>query len=64
MRNLICIVALIWQNGIPTDLQTLVPAGSPTFNNVGNINDLGQIAICSGRSGDGTIAGYLLVPTH
>lgn len=62
--NFISQRVVIWQNGTPTDLQTLVPAGSPTFNNVGNINDLGQIAICSGRFVDGTIAGYLLVPTH
>jgi uncharacterized membrane protein len=55
---------VIWQNGTPTDLQTLVPAGTPAFTDVANVNDLGQIGIDSGSLGDGTIAGYLLVPAH
>jgi uncharacterized membrane protein len=55
---------VIWQNGIPTDLQTVVPSGTPTFNSVGKIPDSGQIAVDSGNFDDGTIAGLLLVPTH
>jgi len=62
--NLISQTPVIWQNGTVTNLQTLVPAGTPTFTDVANTNDLGQIGIDSGSLGDGTVAGYLLVPTH
>jgi uncharacterized membrane protein len=62
--NLLSQREVIWQNGTPTDLQTLVPPGTPTFNTVGEINNFGQIAMDSGSFGDGSIAGYLLVPTH
>src|SRR5664280_1512945 len=41
--NLISQTPVIWQNGTVTNLQTLVPAGTPTFTDVANTNDLGQI---------------------
>jgi len=62
--NLLSQRYVIWQNGTVTELQTLVPVGTPTFVDVANINDLGQIGVLSGSFADGTIAGYLLVPTH
>jgi len=55
---------VIWQNGTVTDLDLLVPAGTPPFTDVANINDVGQIGIDSGYLGDGSVAGYLLVPNH
>ena len=56
--------AVIWQNGTVTDLQTLVPAGTlPLTYNIGNINDLGEIAV-DATNPDGTSLGLLLVPTH
>ncbi|MGB7555390.1 MAG: hypothetical protein WBM04_13535, partial [Candidatus Korobacteraceae bacterium] len=55
---------VLWQNSTVTDLQTLVPAGTPVLTDVGHINDLGQIDVDSGSGSDGTTAGYLLVPKH
>jgi uncharacterized membrane protein len=62
--NLISQREVLWQNGTVTELQTLVPAGTPAFTDVANINDLGQVGVDSGSIADGTVAGYLLVPTH
>jgi hypothetical protein len=55
---------VIWQNGTVTDLDLLVPAGTPPFTDVANINDVGQIGIDSGYLRDGSVAGYLLLPNH
>jgi uncharacterized membrane protein len=54
----------LWQNGTVTEVQTLVPPGTPPLTDVGSINDLGEIAVDSGFLTDGKGAGYLLVPTH
>jgi len=55
--------AVIWQNATVADLQTLVPPGTPPLNyQVGNINDLGVIAV-DATNPDGTSLGLLLVPT-
>jgi uncharacterized membrane protein len=54
----------LWRNGTVTEVQTLVPLGTPPLTDVGNINDLGEIAVDSGFLTDGMGAGYLLVPTH
>jgi probable HAF family extracellular repeat protein len=62
--NFIFGTIVIWENGTVTDLDTLVPAGTPGFTDVANINALGQIGIDSGYQGDGTVAGYLLVHNH
>ncbi len=58
------ITSVIWQNGIPKDLQTLVPAGTPplTFG-VSNINELGDIAL-NASDPDGNPIALLLLPTH
>ena len=56
--------SVIWQNGTVTDLQTLVPAGTPPLTyEIGNINNLGEIAV-NATNPDGTSLGLLLVPTH
>lgn len=62
--DLLSLRVVLWQNGTVTDLQTLVPAGTPVLTDVAHINDLGQIDVDSGSGGDGTTAGYLLVPKH
>src|SRR5208283_942305 len=37
--------ALVWQNKVPVDLNTLIPAGSPWYlQNARSINDAGEIA--------------------
>lgn len=53
---------VIWQHGTVTDLQTVVPADTPTLTDVGNANLKGQIAVDTGFFDDGTLAGYVLVP--
>jgi probable HAF family extracellular repeat protein len=55
--------ALVWQNKVPVDLNTLVPAGSSWYlQNACSINDAGQIA------GQGLINGevhaFLATPIH
>ena len=55
--------ALVWQNKVPVDLNTLVPAGSPWYlQNACSINDAGEIA------GQGLINGevhaFLATPIH
>ena len=60
--NLLSQRVVIWQNGTVTDLQTLVPANTPTFTDIGNVNLQGQIAIEAGSFDDGSLAGYVLIP--
>lgn len=56
--------AAIWENGTVTDLQTLVPPGTPPLTyETGNINDLGEITV-NATNPDGTPLALLLVPTH
>jgi uncharacterized membrane protein len=55
---------VLWEHNNITELQTLVPPGTPTLTDVGHANLLGQIDVDSGSFDDGTIAGYLLVPRH
>src|ERR1019366_4868020 len=55
--------ALVWQNKVPVDLNTLVPAGSPWYlQNACSVNDAGEIA------GQGLINGevhaFLATPIH
>jgi probable HAF family extracellular repeat protein len=55
-------VALLWQNGVMTNLNTLIPAGSPMFLiEALGINNRGQI-IGYGSLPDGQVLGYLLTP--
>ena len=52
----------IWQNGKVTDLQQLVPAGTPPLTwSMGNINNLGEIAV-NATNPDGSPLGVLLAP--
>jgi probable HAF family extracellular repeat protein len=54
--------AFIWQNGVMTDLNTLIPAGSPLYLlEAFGINDRGQIA-GFGQLSNGELRGYLLNP--
>jgi hypothetical protein len=46
-----------------TDLNDLVPAGTPLLNQTGGINDRGQIA-ASAFLADGTIVSFVLTPIH
>jgi uncharacterized membrane protein len=56
--------SVIWQHGTPTDLQTLVPPGTPPFTfGVSNINNLGEISL-DATDPDGNPIALLLVPTH
>ena len=55
--------ALLWENGVMTDLNTLIPAGSPwylqstaTINNAGEITGQGLI--------NGEVHAFLLTPRH
>jgi probable HAF family extracellular repeat protein len=52
----------LWQDGVMTDLNTLIPPGSPLFlkEPIG-INDRGQIA-GFGLLSDGEQRGFLLTP--
>lgn len=52
-----------WQNGIPTELQTVVPPGTPTLTDVGNANLFGQISVGSQSNLDGHTVAYILTPT-
>lgn len=55
--------AYLWQNGVMTDLNTLVPADSPLYLLVGfAINDVGEIA-GFGVSSTGNIHGFLATPS-
>ena len=55
-------IAWLWQNGVMTDLNTLIPAGSPMFLiEALGINNRGQI-IGYGSLPNGQVLGYLLTP--
>jgi probable HAF family extracellular repeat protein len=55
--------AYLWQNGVMTDLNTLVPADSPLYLLVAfAINDVGEIA-GFGVSSTGNIHGFLATPS-
>ncbi len=55
--------AFIWQNGVMTDLNTLIPSGSPLYLQVGQeINDQGEIAGYATDQSSGTNPAFLLVP--
>jgi probable HAF family extracellular repeat protein len=57
-------VALFWQNGVMTDLNTLIPPNSPLFLlEALSINDRGQIA-GFGQLSDGEHRGFLLTPCY
>ncbi len=53
-----------WQNGVPTELQTVVPPGTPTLTDVGNANLLGQISVSSETNLDGNTVTFVLTPNH
>ncbi len=53
----------LWQNGVMTDLNTLIPAGSPLFLLAPfNINSRGQIAGCALQTSTGEIHTFLATP--
>ena len=55
-------VAWIWQDGVLTDLNTLIPPGSPLFlMEALNINDRGEVA-GFGSLSNGEVLGFLLTP--
>lgn len=57
-------VDFLWQNGVMTDLNDLVPAGTPLLNgSPGGINERGEIAATAFLP-DGTSVGFLLTPIH
>jgi uncharacterized membrane protein len=53
---------VLWQHGTVLDLQTAVPASTPPISDVGNVNNLGQIAVETGFFDDGSLAAYVLEP--
>jgi probable HAF family extracellular repeat protein len=56
--------AFLWQNGVMTDLNTLIPAGSPLFLLFASgINDVGEI-VGFGVTGTGDVHGFLATPKH
>ncbi len=56
--------AFIWQNGVMTDLNTLIPAGSPLYLFTAcSINSRGEI-IGIALTGDGQFHGYLATPVN
>jgi probable HAF family extracellular repeat protein len=60
--------AFIWQDGVMTDLNTLIPADSNLFATMANkINERGQIgamAIVGSGPDEGNIHAILLTPVH
>lgn len=57
-------VAVLWENGTITDLNTVIPAGSPLFlMEATAINDRGEIA-GFGRLTNGDHRGFILTPCH
>jgi probable HAF family extracellular repeat protein len=57
-------VAVLWENGTITDLNTVIPAGSPLFlMEAVSINDRGEIAGW-GRLANGYIRPFLLIPCN
>jgi probable HAF family extracellular repeat protein len=57
--------AYVWQNGVMTDLNTLIPADSPLYliEATGTINDWGQIAGIALVISTGEVHGFLATPT-
>jgi probable HAF family extracellular repeat protein len=58
--------AYLWQNGVMTDLNTLIPANSPLYllEATGTINDLGWIAGIALQISTGAIHAFLLTPVY
>jgi probable HAF family extracellular repeat protein len=58
--------AYIWQNGVMTDLNTLIPANSPLYllEATGTINDTGQIAGIALQISTGDTHAFLLTPVY
>ena len=58
--------AFLWQNGVMTDLNTLIPAGSPLFliEATGTINSRGQIAGIALQISTGQIHAFLATPSN
>jgi probable HAF family extracellular repeat protein len=58
-------VALLWQNGTMTDLNTLIPADSPWFLlEALGINDRGQIAGYAFNASTGEVHGFVATPVQ
>jgi probable HAF family extracellular repeat protein len=57
--------AYLWQNGVMTDLNTLIPADSPLYliEATGTINDRGQIAGIAMVNSTGDVHAFLATPT-
>jgi len=57
--------AYLWQNGVMTDLNTLIPADSPLYliEATGTINDEGQIAGVALVTSTGEVHAFLATPT-
>jgi probable HAF family extracellular repeat protein len=58
--------AFIWQNGVMTDLNTLIPATSPLYllEATGTINDSGEIAGIGLQISTGDTHAFLLTPVY
>jgi probable HAF family extracellular repeat protein len=58
--------AYLWQNGVMTDLNTLIPPDSPLYliEATGTINDRGQIAGEAWQISTGEVHAFLLTPTR
>jgi probable HAF family extracellular repeat protein len=58
--------AIIWQNGMMTDLNTLIPPDSPLYlvEATGTINDQGWIAGIATQISTGDTHAFLLIPTR
>jgi len=54
--------AFLWENGVMTDLNSLVPAGSPFLLYANDINDQGEITGEAFDPVSGTAPAFLLVP--
>jgi len=55
--------AFIWQNGVGTDLNTLIPAGSGiTLTSADGVDDNGQIVANGMKTGSSTGKTFLLTP--
>jgi probable HAF family extracellular repeat protein len=57
--------AVLWQNGVMTDLNTLIPPDSPLYliDSSGTINDQGQIAGYALQVSTGEVHAFLATPT-
>jgi probable HAF family extracellular repeat protein len=57
--------AFLWQNGVMTDLNTLIPPGSSLYLIIAiSINDRGEIVGQAFDQNTGNLPGYLATPTH